>query len=304
MGTPAFAVPALRVLVDAAYDIVTVVTQPDRPAGRSGQPRPSPVKTLSLQHNLPIWQPAGLRDPDAMDRIRELAPDVIIVAAYGEIVKEEVLSLPPRGCLNVHASLLPRHRGPAPVAAAIRAGDSETGISLMLMDEGVDSGPVLAQAVVPLDGGERRGALTALLAEVGAGLLERILPAWLAGEITPQPQDEAKATYNRLLRKEDGKIEWSWPARRIERMMRAHDPWPGIYSFLRGRRMRIWQASVRPGAVQHAPGTLLVEGEDLLVATGEGCMVLEELQLEGKRRLGADEFLRGQRDLSTGVQLG
>jgi methionyl-tRNA formyltransferase len=303
MGTPSFAVPALRVLLEEGYEIAAVVTQPDRPAGRSGRPRASPVKDLALQHGLPIWQPASLRPPEAVAHLSEFAPDVIVVAAYGQILKKDVLDLPPHACLNLHASLLPRHRGSAPVAAAILAGDGETGVSLMRMDEGMDTGPLLGQVVVPLTGQERRGELTALLAEVGAGLLQRLLPAWLSGQITPQPQDESRATYNRLLRRDDGEIEWSQPARQIERMMRAHDPWPGIYSFLRGRRLRIWKATVLPGPADKPPGTMVLEGRDLVVTTGEDHLRLEEVQLEGKRRLPMADFLRGQRDLG-GVRLG
>jgi methionyl-tRNA formyltransferase len=301
MGAPPFSVPALRVLREDGYDIVAVVTQPDRPAGRSGAPHPTPLKEYALQHGLPVWQPERLRG-DAEGRLRALGPDVVVVAAYGEILRPAILAVPAHGCLNIHASLLPRHRGAAPIAAAILAGDAETGVSLMKMDAGMDSGPMLAQEAIPLRGEERQGDLTAQLAELGAGLLRRTLPAWLAGAIRPQPQDESRATCCRPLRREDGRIDWTQPAAYIERMIRAYDPWPGAYTTLRGRRLHIWRASV----IAHralSPGTVARRGKQLVVGTGDGGLVLEEVQLEGKRRLAVQEFIRGQHDLE-GSRLG
>ncbi len=301
MGTSSFAVPALRGLVQGGYDVVQVVTQPDRPAGRERRPMPSPVKVLAQELGLPIWQPEGLRTSEALDRLRRFEPDVIVVAAYGEILRRAVLSLPPRGCLNLHASLLPRHRGPAPVPATILAGDAVTGVTLMLMDEGIDTGPILAQKEMPLTGKERQDELLHRLAELGATLLCEALPAWLAGKIAPRPQDESQATYCRMLRKEDGRIDWSRPAWYIERMTRAYHPWPGAYTFLHGRLLRVLRASLAPQPLPGPPGHVRVEGQELLVATGEGTLRIDEVQLEGKRPLPAGDFVRGQRMLDGAV---
>lgn len=296
LGTPAFAVPPLRVLLEEGHAVAAVVTQPDRPAGRSGAPGPSPVKVYAREQGLTVWQPQRLRG-EAIEQLRALAPDIIIVAAYGEILHPSVLEIPPHGCLNLHASLLPRHRGAAPVAAAILAGDAETGITLMQMDAGMDTGAIVAQEKIALTGGERQGELTARLADLGAGLLRRVLPAWLAGEITPQPQDESQATYCLPLRREDGQIDWTWPASLIERMTRAYDPWPGAYTFLRGRRLRLWQVRVIADPPALAPGVLIIAGRRLIAGTGEGALLLEQVQLEGKRRMSAEEFLCGQHGL-------
>jgi methionyl-tRNA formyltransferase len=295
MGTPAFAVPPLHALLEEGYDIVTVVTQPDRPAGRSRAPRPSPVKELARAREIPVWQPQHLRG-DAVTHLGPLAPDLIVVAAYGEILRPEVLALPPHGCLNLHASLLPRHRGASPIVATLLAGDAESGITLMQMDAGMDTGAILAQEAIPLAALERQGELTARLAHVAAALLRHTLPAWLAGQITPQPQNDALATYCNVLRREDGRIDWTRPAVYVERMTRAYDPWPGAYTFLRSRRLHIWQASAAAGQTS-PPGIIALEGGEIVVGTGAGRLVLEQVQLEGKRRMSAEEFARGQRDL-------
>ncbi len=303
MGTPAFAVPPLEALLEAGHQVVGVVTRPDRPAGRSGAARPSPVKELALREGLAVWQPPTLRSPAAAEELRAMEPELIVVAAYGAILPTAVLAIPRHGCLNVHASLLPRHRGAAPIAAAILAGDSETGISLMQMDAGMDTGPIIAQASLPLAGKERQGELTARLAALGAGLLRSTLPDWLAGKIEPRPQDHSLATYCRTVRKEDGAIDWTRPAWQIERMVRAYDPWPGAYTLLRGRRLHIWRAAVVLGEPADRPGTLRAADGRMHVSTGEGRLELQEVQLEGRRRLAAREFLQGQRELQ-GVVLG
>lgn len=297
MGTPAFAVPSLQALVEDGHDIVVVITQPDRPAGRGGRMQPGPVKAWAQEQGLAVWQPERLRGT-VVEQLRALQPEVIVVAAYGEILRPEVLALPPHGCVNVHASLLPRWRGASPVAAAILAGDDKTGVSLMQMDAGMDTGPILAQESLPLQGHERGGELSARLAEMGAALLRRVLPEYLAGKVAPQPQDDSQATYCAVLRKEDGRVDWTRPAAYIERMVRAYDPWPGAYTFLRGRRLRLWRATVLPETPFQPPGTILVRDRHLLVVTGKGILALEEVQLEGKRRMSADEFLRGQPGLA------
>lgn len=295
MGTPEFAVPSLRALA-AHYEVALVVTQPDRPAGRSRAPRPPAVKVAAQVLGLPIYQPDTLRGPEALARLEAAQPEVIVVAAYGEILRRSVLSLPPKGCVNVHASLLPRHRGAAPVAAAILAGDRVTGVTIMLMDEGMDTGPILAQAEEPIRADDTAGALTARLAELGARCLLATLPRWLAGEIEPRPQEGSQATYAPRVTKEDGLIDWSEPAEVIERRVRAFDPWPGAYTYWHGRRLRIVRAAVVAGwCGGEEPGTVLDTAQGPAVATGGGALLLRELQLEGRCCVGCAEFLRGQR---------
>ena len=295
MGTPEFAVPSLRAVAER-YEVPLVVTQPDRPAGRSRALRPPPVKVAAQALGLPVYQPDSLRGPEAVARLEAARPDAIVVAAYGEILRQNVLSLPPRGCVNVHASLLPRHRGAAPVAAAILAGDRETGVTIMLMDAGMDTGPILGRARERIRPDDTTGTLTARLAELGARTLVEVLPRWLAGEIEPQAQDNSQATYAPRVTKEDGLIDWSEAAEVIERKVRAFDPWPGAYTYWQGRRLRI----VRAGVVEdwcggEEPGTVLETAQGAAVATGSGALLLRELQLEGRCCVGCAEFLRGQR---------
>jgi len=295
MGTPEFAVPSLRALA-GHYEVALVVTQPDRPAGRSRAPRPPAVKVAAQALGMQVYQPDSLRGPEAVARLEAAQPEVIVVAAHGEILRQNVLSLPPRGCVNVHASLLPRHRGAAPVAAAILAGDEVTGVTIMLMDAGMDTGPILARAQESIRPDDTTGTLTARLAELGARTLLETLPRWLAGEIEPQPQDSSQATYAPRITKEDGLIDWAEPAEVIERKVRAFDPWPGAYSYWQGRRLRIVSAGVVAGwCGGEEPGTVLETAQGVAVATGGGALLLRELQLEGRCCVGCAEFLRGQR---------
>ncbi len=296
LGSPAFAVPPLEALVAAGHTVAAVITQPDRPAGRDRRLTPPPVKLAAQRLGLPVLQPSTLRDPAVVAQLADLRPEVGIVAAYGEILRKQVLAIPPLGYLNVHPSLLPRHRGPTPVAGAILAGDHETGVSIMLLDQGMDSGPVLARSVVPLPPDARAGPLTDALFRLGARLLVESLAAYAAGTLTPQPQDHSRATVTRLLKKEDGQIDWSLPAVQIERMTRAYDPWPGAYTHWRGQPLRILSAAVRPDPAQEAaPGTLLGRGSQggPLVATGQGALELLELQPAGKRPMPGADWLNG-----------
>ena len=232
MGTPEFAVPTLEALADA-HQVVGVVTQPDRQAGRGRELRPSPVKEVALERDLPLFQPRTLRTPEAVEQLKGWEPDVIVVAAFGQILRQDVLDLPPHGCLNVHASLLPRWRGAAPVAATILAGDEVTGVTIMKMDAGLDTGPVLERsAPVKIEPDDTRAELKKRLAEVGADLLIRVLPAYLAGDLIPQPQPEAGVTYAEQLRKEDGRIDWQRSAAELDRQVRAFTPWPGVFTTL------------------------------------------------------------------------
>ena len=307
IGTPAFAVPSLRALADAGHSIAAVITQPDRPAGRRRTPRPPPVKLAALDLGLPVLQPPALRDSDTLAGLRALSPEVFVVVAYGQILRRDVLNIPPRGVLNVHPSLLPRWRGASPIPAAILAGDERTGVTIMLMDAGMDSGPLLAQKEAPVQESETAGSLGERLAEVGAGLLAETLPRWLAGEIEPRPQDDSRATTCPLIRKEDGALDWSLPSTDTWRRVRAYNPWPGAYTMLDGELLHIWQARPLEANSSARPGTVLELGEPWMndlpveainqaafaVQTGRGVLVPLEVQRAGRRALSAAEFLRG-----------
>jgi methionyl-tRNA formyltransferase len=298
-GTPEFAVPSLRALHDVGHEIALVITQPDRPAGRGRALTPSPVKSAALSLGLPILQPETFRAPGIADHLRSLDADAFVVVAYGEILRPEILSIPTRGVLNVHASLLPRWRGASPIPAAILAGDTETGVTIMLMDEGLDTGPILTQRSIPIADEDTTATLTPRLAELGAGLLSETLPRWLADDLTALPQDDATATTCRTLRKEDGRIDWRKPADHVSRMVRAYDPWPGAYTALNGETLRIWRA--RPSAREEAPtpaGTVVflteINGEKgFTVQTGDGLLAVLEAQRAGRRRMTSSELLAG-----------
>ncbi len=294
MGTPEFAVPSLTALIRAGYDIVGVLTRQDQPAGRGQKVEESPVKQVAAGHGLTIQQPATLRDPAAQVSLASLAPDVIVVAAYGLILPQAVLDLPAFGCVNVHGSVLPRWRGAAPIAAAILAGDPEAGVSIMLMDAGVDTGAVLAIAALPIAADDTTGTLTAKLAARGADLLVATLPRWLAGEITPRPQPAEGATFAPRIEKAAGEINWREPAALIERRVRAYQPWPSAYTSWNGQRLKVLRADVGPGTSDQEPGKVVAEATGTAgVVTGHGILWLEEVQLAGKRLLPIDVFLRG-----------
>ncbi len=296
MGTPEFAVPVLDALTRTPHEIVGVFTRQDKPAGRGGKLQASPVKQLAQTRNLPIHQPKTLRNAEALALLRDLAPDVIIVAAYGLILPPNVLAIPPHGCINTHASLLPRHRGAAPIPAAILVGDSETGITLMQMDEGIDTGPILAQRAIPIADDDTTGTLTAKLARLAADLLIEQLPRILAGEIVPQPQDESRATLTKTIRKEDGLTAWTQPAIEIARRVRAFNPWPSAFTFWNGAQLKILRADPSAGKIDAQPGRVMKVQDKIAVATGDGALILREVQLAGKRAMTIEEFVRGQRN--------
>ncbi len=298
MGTPEFGVPVLEELISSAYRPLAVYTQPDRPAGRKRVPVPSPVKQVALAHGLPVIQPVSLKEPAELERLFSLKPDIIIVVAFGQILPQRVLGLPPFGCLNLHPSLLPRHRGASPISAAILAGDEETGVSLMLLDEGLDTGPILAQRKVPIEPQDTAESLGTKLAQVGAQLLVAVLPDWLGRRITPRPQDETLATYAPPLSRQEGELNWKLPALELWRRVRAFYPWPGCYTWLRGRRLKVLEALPLPGGEGLEPGTVIALSQDAPagVVTGGGVLGLRRVQLEGRRPLSAEEFLLGQRD--------
>lgn len=296
MGTPEFSVPSLAMLVAGHYDVVGVVTQPDRPSGRGRKLEPSPVKRFALVHGLAVLQPETLRPPDVVEALAALHPDVIVVAAFGQILRPAMLALPPRGCINVHASLLPRWRGAAPVQAAILAGDQVTGSTIMLMDEGMDTGPVLSQSALAISVDETAGTLTERLSHHGSGLLAETLPRWLAGELAPQPQEGGLATICRPVRKEQGVIDWSRPAVEIARAVRAYNPWPGASTLWNGLPIKILQGSALVGdGLADPPGLVLQQQHTTVVVTGEGFLQLDIVQLAGRNPTSSGEFVRGQR---------
>ncbi len=295
-GSPDFAVPTLRALLDSPWRPLAVVTQPDRPSGRGRKLARPPVAEIAAQAGIAVLQPERLRAPEAVAAIVELAPDLQIVAAYGQLLPLAVLDAPRYGTLNVHASLLPRWRGAAPISAAIAAGDAETGATIMLVDETEDTGPILAQRATPIGERETAGELSDRLAALGAALLLETIPRWLAGEIAPQAQDDSLATRARRVRKEAGAIDWGQSAEQIARQIRAYTPWPGAFAALDGQRVRLAAARAEPGA--GAVGEIVsVEEDAIRVAAGEGIAAVERLQRAGKRELSAAEFARGAGEL-------
>jgi methionyl-tRNA formyltransferase len=299
MGSPAFAVLPLEALAAAGHTIVGVVTQPDRPVKRSAAPVPPPVKVAAERLGLPVLQPPTLRDPEVVAILAALAPDVGVVAAYGEILRRNVLAIPPLGYLNIHPSLLPRHRGPTPVAGAIMAGDRETGVTVMRLDPGMDSGPILAQVHVPLPADARADRLTDELFALGARLLVEVLPLYAAGQVVPREQNHAQATVTRLLNKEDGVIDWSLPALVIERMPRAYAPWPGAHTTWQGQGLRVLESAVVADWIgPEPPGSIVGQGASggPLAATGSGALELRTVQPAGKRPMSGAAWLNGLRN--------
>ena len=304
-GTPDFAVPALQALHDVA-DVTLVVTQPDRPKGRGMKLAPPPVKELALQLGLPVLQPTKVRTPDFAASLREHNADLALVIAYGRILPKAVLEAPRLGCVNVHASLLPKLRGAAPIQWSIVRGEQETGVCLMQMDEGLDTGPVLACARLAIDPDETAAQLSPRLSALGAQLVREKLASFVAGELRATPQDEAQATLAPLLSKDDGEVDWSRSARELHNLARGFSPWPGAFTWLGHPRTRLKLLSTRVSdeeTPQGEPGTLLaITREGIDVACGRGSLRLLELQLEGAKRLRAAEFSAGQR-LEVGQRL-
>ncbi len=292
MGSPEFAIPTLKALHEH-YPIVGVITQPDRPAGRGRKLVAPPVKILASQLGLPLIQPRRLRDPEPMAQLRAWAPDLIIVAAYGQILRATVLDLPPHGCINVHASLLPRWRGAAPINAAILHGDAEAGVTIMCMDPGVDTGPTLSRRARPITPDDTTAALTPKLAQLGAGLLLDTLPAYLRGDLLPQPQDDALATYAPMLKKAEGALDFTEPAEALARRVRAFNPWPGTSMQWQGKPLKVHRAHAIGGRT--APGQTLVSGKLPAVGTTQGVLVLDEVQPAGKKPMPGKVFLNGAR---------
>ena len=296
MGTPDFAVPPLVALVKAGYEISAVVTQPDKPKGRGKTLLPTPVKEEAMKHEIPVYQPVKVRDPQFVETLRELAPDMIVVAAFGQIIPKEILDMPQYGCLNIHASLLPKYRGAAPIQQAVIDGEKESGVTIMKMGTGLDTGDMISQSIVPLAADETGGSLFDKLAEDGAELLIRTIPEIVEGRAvyTKQPE-ESPTPYAAMITKKMGLMDFSKSAEELERLVRGLNPWPSAFTFLNGKTLKVWKCAVeeRNGG-KDAPGTIFaVDKAGIHVACGKDALVLKEVQLEGKKRMEADAFLRG-----------
>ena len=298
MGTPDFSVGTLRELVKAGHEVVGVVSQPDKPKGRGKSLMPTPVKEAALELGLPVYQPKKVRDPEFLEVLRELAPEVIVVVAFGQIIPQSILELPPYGCINVHASLLPKYRGAAPIQWAVIDGEPESGVTIMKMDTGLDTGDMITKVVVPIEKDETGGSLFDKLSEAGAKLLVDTLPSLADGTAVYEKQPEESPTpYAAMIQKQLGNIDWKRPAVEIERLIRGLNPWPSAFTKLNGKTLKIWSAQVLNESEKDAaavPGTILsADAQGLCVKTGQGVLNITELQLEGKKRMDTPAFLRG-----------
>lgn len=294
MGTPGFAVPALRVLCSSGHRILQVVTQPDRPKGRGKTVVFPPVKTAALDLGCPVLQPQSVRTPDFYDALSRLEPDLLVVVAYGHVLPQRILSIPKLGAVNIHASLLPRYRGPAPIQWAVINREKETGVTLMLMDKGLDTGDILASASILILPDDTSGALHDRLALLGADLLIQTLNYFEVHRKNATPQDHEQASYAPLLKKEDGHLDWRRSAHELEALIRGLTPWPGAFCFYHGKRIKIYRASQKHVLTQELPGTVLKGfSNELTVATGQDVLVIQELQGDSGKRLCAQDFLRG-----------
>ncbi|MGV7976229.1 MAG: methionyl-tRNA formyltransferase [Anaerolineaceae bacterium] len=292
MGSPDFALPTLEALHKNTR-VVGVVTQPDRPAGRGRLPMPSPVKQLADKLGIPVFQPLSLRKPGALEQLAAWQPDLIVVAAFGQILPKSVLALPPKGCINVHASLLPRWRGASPIQAAILAGDERSGVTIMLMEEGLDTGPILTQRTVPIRPGTTGAELSQQLAFLGASTLIDILPTYLSGMLAPLTQADGLATYAPMLKKMDGLLDFNQPALALTRKVHAYYPWPGTYFILNGKHIKVLDAHPHDTFESEIEGRYIVNGMPA-IGTSEGLLVLDQVQPEGKRGMPGSDFLNGQ----------
>ncbi len=304
LGSPEFALPTLRRLIASEHEVVAVVTQPDKPAGRGRVLRPPPVKELAEANGLPVLQPESVNTEDALTAIRKLRPDALVVAAFGQILKQPLLDVPKRGSLNVHASLLPKYRGAAPIVGALLAGEDETGATIMEVELALDAGPIVAQQALPIEASDTAGTLTAKVAEAGAGLLLEVLPAWARRAIAVQPQDDAQATYIQAVRAADAVIDWSLSADAIWRHVRAYNPWPVATTTIDGMAFRIFEAmpfgddaDLEPGTVAELPEDTQMQGAGFSVQTGRGRLVVIRGQRAGKRVVSGEQLLRGWRGL-------
>ena len=294
MGTPEFSVGTLKALAEAGHEVVLAVTQPDKPKGRGGRMQYPPVKEMALEYGIPVFQPKKIRAPECVEELRKYEADIMVVIAFGQILPKEILEMTPYGCVNVHASLLPKYRGAAPIQWAVINGEKVTGVTTMQMDEGLDTGDMLLKEEVILDEEETGGSLHDKLAEAGARLCVRTLKALEDGSAVREKQGESPTEYARMLTKELGSIDWTQDALSIEGLVRGLNPWPSAYTDWNGKVMKIWEAKVMEGETGKAPGTIVkIEKDGFLVQAGAGLLKILELQIPGKKRMKADAFLRG-----------
>lgn len=302
MGTPEFACPTLQRLLDRGENVIAAVTQPDRPKGRGQKEEPPPVKVLAQRYGIPLFQPDRVRVPASVERIRELAPDLVVVVAFGQILPQALLDIPRYGCINVHSSLLPRYRGAAPINWAIINGEAETGVTTMMMDAGLDTGDMLLVKRTPIGPDEDARALHDRLALLGAEALAETLDLLVAGKLEPVSQDSSQSCYAPLLKKETGEIDWNVNPAAVRNLVRGVTPWPGAWTRLNGLLLKVFRVQTSGGSGE--PGVVLAAGKDgIEVACGAGSVIIEELQLEGKKRLPVRDFLAGY-TLTTGLRLG
>lgn len=301
MGTPDFAVGTLEAIIQSKHEVAAVVTQPDKPKGRSKTPTAPPVKEAALSHGIPVLQPIRVRERESLEEIQSFGPDIIVVAAFGQILPRELLDMPKFGCINVHASLLPKYRGAAPIQRAIMDGESRTGVTIMKMEEGLDTGDMILKRALAIEPKETGGSLFDRLSAVGAKLCVEALSLIEEGKAVYEKQDDSQSTYAKMLKKETGKIDWNQDARSIERLIRALNPWPSAYTYLNGAVMKIWEADVLEADGRGTPGEIIESGKSgLLVQTGAGVLALREVQLAGKKRMSVGDFLRGNH-VETGI---
>ena len=294
MGTPDFAVETLEAVIKAGHEVALVVTQPDKPKGRGNAMQASPVKECALAHGIEVYQPKKIREQECVDYLAGFDADIFVVAAFGQILSQTLLDMPKYGCINVHASLLPKYRGAAPIQWAVINGEQTTGVTIQQMDIGIDTGDIIAQEELTLAADETGGSLFDKLAAVGASLCVKAMEQIASGTATRTPQDESAATHTSMIRKDFGHIDWNKSAKEIERLIWGLNPWPSAYTHLDGKTLKIWKATVRGSESGEKPGCIVdVTKDAILVQTGEGVLQLDEIQLEGKKRMACDAFLRG-----------
>ena len=305
MGTPDFSVGTLEALIEAGHEVALVVTQPDKPKGRGGKMQYTPVKEVAVAHNIPVYQPKRIREPECIEELRKYNADIMVVIAFGQILPKEILEMTPYGCVNVHASLLPSYRGAAPIQWAVINGEKVSGVTTMQMNEGLDTGDMLLKVEIPLDEKETGGSLHDKLAEAGARLCVETLDALKAGTVTPEKQGDSPTAYAKMLDKHMGKIDWKMSAKEIERLIRGLNPWPSAYTRWNenDKGMKIWEAEVAEGQTDKAAGTVVEVAKDgFFVQTGDGLLKITALQIPGKKRMDAAAFLRGYQ-MDTGTVL-
>lgn len=305
MGTPDFSVGTLEALIEAGHEVALVVTQPDKPKGRGGKMQYTPVKEVAVAHNIPVYQPKRIREPECIEKLRKYNADIMVVIAFGQILPKEILEMTPYGCVNVHASLLPSYRGAAPIQWAVINGEKVSGVTTMQMNEGLDTGDMLLKVEIPLDEKETGGSLHDKLAEAGARLCVETLDALKAGTVTPEKQGDSPTAYAKMLDKHMGKIDWKMSAKEIERLIRGLNPWPSAYTRWNenDKGMKIWEAEVAEGQTDKAAGTVVEVAKDgFFVQTGDGLLKITALQIPGKKRMDAAAFLRGYQ-METGTVL-